>query len=218
MSSYYRVLGVSRYADLGEIRRAYWSLARRVHRESRRGASASDLTEIQRAYDTLSDSGRRQMYDTRQSATQSSSAEELRAVRDVVPVLDPVLDDDVAKDFPSMATMARIVPRMRVAFFSAEAEVGTTHTTHVEVTSKEAIEGVRIPFHLPVRSSCPMCGGRGEIWTERCGVCAGTGAGHVSHQLHLPVPPGVRDGVCLRFSVTPPFSAEAHVELHIAIQ
>ena len=214
MSNYYRVLGVSRYADLGEIRRAYWSLARRVHRESRRGACASDLTEIQRAYETLSDLARRQMYDARHAATLSTSAEGLYAVPDDVPAFD---DDDVAKDFPSMATIARIVPQMRAAFFSAEAEVGENHTTRVELTPKEAHEGVRIPFHLPVRPICPMCGGRGELWMEPCGVCAGTGAGCLSHQLHLPVPPGVRHGMCLRFSVTPPFSAEAHVELHIVI-
>ena len=160
MSNYYRVLGVSRYADLGEIRRAYWSLARRVHRESRRGACASDLTEIQRAYETLSDLARRQMYDARHAATLSTSAEGLYAVPDDVPAFD---DDDVAKDFPSMATIARIVPQMRAAFISAEAEVGENHTTRVELTPKEAHEGVRIPFHLPVRPICPMCGGRGEL-------------------------------------------------------
>lgn len=136
MSSHYRVLGVSRYADLGEIRRAYWSLARRLRQESRRSASASDLTEIQRAYDTLSDSARRQMYDTRYSSTQSSPAEGARAIRDVGLILDD-LDDDVANAFPSMATMARIVPRMRAAFFSVEAEVGDTHSTRVELTPKE---------------------------------------------------------------------------------
>ena len=117
-----------------------------------------------------------------------------------------------------MATMAHIVPRMCAAFLGGEAEVGETHTTHVELTPKEALKGVRIPFDLPVRSTCPMCGGRGEIWTEPCGVCGGTGAGRLSHQFHLRVPPGVRHGMCLRFSVTPPFSAKAHVELRIAIQ
>ena len=214
MSSYYRVLGVSRYADLGAIRRAYWSLARRFHQEFRRGAPASDLTEIQRAYDTLGDSARRQLYDTRHPAPQSPSTDSLRVVPDVA----AALDDDVAKDFPSMATMARIVPQMCAVFFSAEAGVGETHTTHVELTPKDAIDGVRIPFRLGVRPTCPMCGGRGEIWEDPCGVCAGTGAGRLSYQLHLPVPPGIRHGACLRFSVTPPFSAETRVELHIAIQ
>ena len=213
MSSYYRVLGVSLYADLGEIRRAYWSLARRVRQQSRHGASGSDLTEIRRAYETLSDSARRQMYDTRRSTAERRPAQVLRGLTDSV----PVPETDVAKEFPSMATIAQIVPRMCAAFFSGGV-AGDTHTSCVELTPKEALEGARIPFRLAVRPTCPMCGGRGEIWTEPCGVCSGTGAGSLSHQLHLPVPPGVRHGVCLRFSVTPPFSAEAHVELRIAIQ
>ena len=215
MSSYHRVLGVSRYADLGEIRKAYWSMARRTHRESRRDASTSDLTEIQRAYDTLSDSGRRQTYDALHTATHSpSSSEGVWPVRDRV----PAFNDDVANDFPSMATIARLVPRMRAAFFSTEAEVGETHTAHIELTQTEAFKGVRIPFHLPVRPTCPVCGGRGEIGMEFCGLCAGIGTGRLFHQLHFSVPPGVRHGECLKFSVTPPFAAETRVELHIAIQ
>jgi len=213
MSSYYRVLGVSRYADLGEIRRAYWSLARRVHQEFRLDVSASDMTEIQRAYDTLSDSARRQLYDKRHSATQSASIG-LRAVPDVA----ATLDDDVANDFLSMAPMARIVQQMCTVFFSAEAGVGDIHTTHVELTPKDAIEGVRIPFQLGITPTCPMCGGRGEIWEDPCGVCAGTGAGRLSYQVHLQVPAGIRHGACLRFAVTPPFSPETRVELNIAIQ
>jgi len=213
MSSYYRVLGVSPYADVVEIRRAYWSLARRVRRESARGSPTSDLTEIRRAYTALSDSSRPPMYRTRHSAARGSLSEDLRAARDAA----QVLDEDVARDFPSMGAMARIVPRMCAAFFGSKAEVGNIHATHVTLTPKEALAGVRIPFHLPIRPICPMCGGRGEIWTEPCGVCAGTGAGQLSHQLHLPVPAGVRHGMCLRFSVMPPFSEEAHVELHIAI-
>lgn len=215
MSSYYRVLGTSRYANLDEIRKAYWSMARRTHRESRRDASTFDLTEIQRAYDTLSDSGRRQTCDTLHTVTHSpSSSEGVWAVRDRV----PDFDDDVDNDFPSMATIARIVPRMRAAFFSTEAEVGETHTAHIELTPTEAFEGVRIPCHLSVRPTCPVCGGRGEVGTESCGLCAGMGTGRLPHQLHFWVPPGVRHGECLKFSVTPPFAAETCVELYIAIQ
>ena len=214
MSSYYRILGVSRYADLVEIRKAYWSLARRVRHESRRGSAGSDLIEIRRAYETLSDSARRQMYDTGRSTAEGPPTPGLRGLSDAV----PVPETDVAKDFPSMSTMAQIVPRVYAAFFCGEGEIVDSHTSYVELTPKEALDGARIPFRLPVRPTCPMCGGRGEIWSDPCGVCAGTGAGRLSQQLHLPVPPGVRNGTCLRFSVTPPFSAEAHVELRIAIQ
>ena len=204
MSSYYRVLGVSRYADLSEIRRAYWSLAKRVRQESQ-------INEIRRAYDTLSDVARRTVYDARQASARKPPAERPHA-----PQTD-LLADDGALDFPSMATMANIVPRMRAAFFGGQVEVGAVHTTRVELTPQEAVEGVQVPLDLPVRPFCPMCGGRGEIWKEPCGLCAGTGSGQLSCGLRLSVPPGVRHGACLRFSVTPPFSAETQIELRIAI-
>ena len=46
MSSYYRVLGISRFAGLDEIRRAYWSLERRVRLESAKGHQVKGLDEI----------------------------------------------------------------------------------------------------------------------------------------------------------------------------
>ena len=35
------------------------------------------------------------------------------------------------------------------------------------------------------------------------------------HQLQLVVPPGVRDGTCLRFEVTPPYAPATWVEVRI---
>lgn len=122
--------------------------------------------------------------------------------------------DDVVVDFPSMAG---VVAGMRRSFFDAEDEGRGTHTAVVRLTPKEAGEGARVPIELPVRPTCPMCGGRGEVWSERCGICAGTGAGLLSHRLDLRVPAGVHDGTRLRYSVSPPFAPETHVEVRIAI-
>ena len=128
---------------------------------------------------------------------------------------DDWMSDEVVVDFPSMVGVAA---RMRAAFFGADAdESHAMHTAEVSLTAREADEGVHVPFDLPVRHTCPVCGGRGELWTETCGVCSGTGAGVLSHHLQIRVPPGVRHGSRLRFSVTPPFAAETHVEVRIAI-
>lgn len=126
------------------------------------------------------------------------------------------LSDEVVVDFPSMAG---VVAGMRRSFFDAagDDEGCATHTAEVRLTAKEAGEGVRVPFDLSVRQTCPMCGGRGEVWSESCGVCAGTGAGLLPHRLDLRVPAGVHHGTRLRFSGSPPFAAETHVEVRIAI-
>ena len=127
-----------------------------------------------------------------------------------------VLADEVAIDFPSMTP---IVARMREAFFAAAGDRSvTTRRAEVELTARQADQGVRVPLDLTVEHTCPACGGRGELWTDPCGLCDGSGAGRLSHRMHFRVPPGVRHGTRLRYSVTPPHAFETHIEVRIAVQ
>jgi len=75
-----------------------------------------------------------------------------------------------------------------------------------------------VPFDVSLHHTCPVCGGRGEVWLDRCGACDGSGAGLLPHQLQLVVPPGVRDGTCLRFDVTPSYAPATRVEVRISVQ
>ena len=212
MPSYYRVLGVSRFADLREIRSAYWSLSRRISREGEPRSRDNHLTEIRRAFETLSSAALRRAYDARQS----DGAEVCSRPVDVPPGSRRG-DDFVAREFPSMSRSARITPRVYAAFFGKDPTAPRTHAADVALTQAEACKGTRVPLALSVRPVCPVCGGRGELWPEPCGVCLGTGAGYLPHELQIAVPPGVRDGDCLRYTVIPPYSPETQIELRIAI-
>ena len=122
--------------------------------------------------------------------------------------------DEVAIDFPSVD---RILGRMREAFFGLEH--GTLPlSTEVLLTASEAFRGVKIPLDVPVRHTCPICGGRGEVWMEPCTFCAGTGEGLCCHPVQVSVPPGVRHGTRLRVHVTPSYAPSTLVEVRIAIQ
>jgi len=57
----YSVLGVSRNADDGEIRKSYRKLCLTAHPD--KGGSAEEFQKIQRAYEILSDGQKRQIYD-----------------------------------------------------------------------------------------------------------------------------------------------------------
>ena len=63
--SYYDILGVSKNASADEIKSAYRKLARKYHPDVHPGdeKSANKFKEISEAYDTLSDSKKRAMYD-----------------------------------------------------------------------------------------------------------------------------------------------------------
>lgn len=117
--------------------------------------------------------------------------------------------------FPSMLP---IVPRMMRAFLGASEKSRDTRLESIDLSPREALEGARVPVEFTVRPTCPVCGGRGETLAGPCGVCVGTGSGQVSHELELPVPPGVRHGTRLMFSVTPPYAPETHIELRIAVR
>src|SRR5437660_4641582 len=62
---YYETLGVQRSADADEIRKAYRRLARKHHPDLNPGDKAAEdrFKKLQEAYDILSDSKKKSMYD-----------------------------------------------------------------------------------------------------------------------------------------------------------
>src|ERR671926_1318291 len=62
---YYETLGVARGASEDDIRKAYRKLARKYHPDLNPGDKSSEdrFKNVQEAYDILSDSKKRQMYD-----------------------------------------------------------------------------------------------------------------------------------------------------------
>ena len=131
--------------------------------------------------------------------------------------LGQLLSDEVVVDFPSMLDL---VERMRGAFFGASntsENIEPTYNAQVTVTSKQASEGAHVPLDLFVQSTCPICGGRGEIWEDMCGICVGTGSGGMFHNLNIEVPPGVKHGTCLTFKLELPFAAESRFDVRVMI-
>jgi hypothetical protein len=122
--------------------------------------------------------------------------------------------DEIAIDFPSVGG---VVDRMRDAFLGEVVE-GDVHCTDVLLSKREASDGLVVPVEVPIRTTCPECGGRGETWTEPCEDCCGTGASVFRHAVRVSVPAGVADGARFRFRVTSPDAAAVRVEVRVAIR
>lgn len=121
--------------------------------------------------------------------------------------------DEVAIDFPSLGGA---IDRMRDAFFSAER--ARPLSAQLLLTPRQAFDGAIVPLDVPVRRMCRSCGGRGEVWTEPCGECAGTGDALVPHLVQLIVPPRVPDGARFWISVSAPSASPTRVEVRVTIR
>ena len=77
--------------------------------------------------------------------------------------------DEIAIDFPSVG---RAVERICDGFLGERMEGEGRNLLHAEVSlsPREASGGLVISVEVPVRATCPNCGGRGETWTEPCGL------------------------------------------------
>lgn len=122
--------------------------------------------------------------------------------------------DEIAIDFPSVG---HVVERMRDAFLGEDPDVDVL-TTELRLSRDEAYAGLVVPIEVPIRGTCPTCGGRGESWTEQCLRCCGTGDSLFHHPVRLAVPAGVADGACFRFRVSSPHASSVRVEVRVAIQ
>ena len=194
-----RQFGLPHGADLNEIRRAYRELARQCQSSPGDHGVGDCLASLHHAYEVLSGQDRRR--GSGDEGPQCSAGREAAFV------------DEVDIDFPSVSS---VVDRMRESFFGQ----APAHplSTEVRLTPRQAVAGVQVPLDVSLRHTCPVCGGRGEVWPDPCSACDGSGAGLLPHQLRLVVPPGVRDGACLRFDVTPSYAPATCVEVRISVQ
>jgi len=126
---------------------------------------------------------------------------------------DNCFADEIAIDFPSVE---RLIERVRDEFLGEPADENLL-THDVELTVRDAALGTVVPFDVPFRVTCDVCGGRGEVWTDRCSPCAGSGEALRYQPVRLALPPGVEDGARLRFRVHPRDTAPIRVEVRVAI-
>src|SRR5918998_1339701 len=226
---YYEVLGVRRDAAPGEIKKAFRKLARELHPDVSDAPDAEErFKEIVEAYEVLSKSETRQLYDRFGHAGLRSggfppTAFDFGSLADI---FSAFFGDDVF----GVATSPR---RARGGDLAAQ----------VEIDLEEAAEGVTrsIPFQVAelcetcagdgvepgtsprtctrcggagrlehvtrtalgefVRSTtCPDCGGAGRIVDHPCGDCEGTGRQPAERELEIDIPAGIHDGQRIRLT------------------
>src|SRR5436309_3770670 len=231
---YYEVLGVSRTASDAEIKKAFRNLARELHPDVSEAPDAEErFKEVVEAYEVLSSSERRELYDR-------FGHEGLRS-RGFAPSFDlGSLSDLFAAFFGDDLFGVGARHSRRGADLAAEVEVdlveaahgasrripfqvavpcetcrgsgaepGTSPTTCDACGGSGRLEQIsRTVFGEFVRAqTCPRCGGAGRVIDTPCGVCEGAGRVLEERALEVEIPPGIHDGQRIRLS------GEGHVGL-----
>jgi len=226
---YYEVLGIGRDADDPAIKKAFRNLARQVHPDVSDAPDAGErFKEIVEAYEVLSNSETREVYDRyghsglRGGGYRPSQYD----FGNLADIFSAFFGDDL------FATAAR-----------ARGSRGGDLAAEIDIELADAALGVKreVPFQVAVGCSrcagqgvepgtevatCPTCGGMGRIQhvsrsafgefirTRACPECAGRGqlidhlceqcdgAGQVleERRLEVEIPPGIHDGQRIRVS------------------
>jgi molecular chaperone DnaJ len=171
----YEILGLTQGASLGEIKRAYRRLARRFHPDINPGDRAAEhrFRQIQLAYETLGDEGRRRRYDETgaidRPAPSTFGFEGFDFSVEVTSSHGASTFGDLFGDIMRQATAPAAAP---------DAARGADLHASVAVTFFEAMHGVERQVTVTRFVACRTCAGVGAVRTPEtaCLPCGGTGA------------------------------------------
>ncbi len=176
---YYEALGVPRKASVKDIRQAYRRLARKYHPDLNPGDKSAEekFKQIQEAYDVLSDSKKRQMYDKFGFYADGGAA--------------PAGGADIPVDFSGFdfggvgggaGTSFRDLFNQffrgaGAAEAATQAQPGSDLEYHMEVSFSEAVRGTVKKLSIARLDNCSDCRGTGSLGSAQqvCSACNGTG-------------------------------------------
>ena len=222
---YYDVLGVGRDADSSTVKKAFRRLARELHPDVSEAPDADErFKEVVEAYEVLSSSERRELYDR-------YGFEGLRSGGFVPTAFDLGSLSDLFSAFFGDDLFAAAGRGRRGADVGAEltidlAEVaqGVTRSVAFQVATscgrataagwnpgrrrqlpavwRQGAAAARIAYGLRrVRAqACHACGGTGSVIETPCPACDGAGRTIVERTVDVSIPPGIHDGQRIRIS------------------
>lgn len=166
---YYEILGISKKADIKEIKKAYRKLALKYHPDRNPGSKEAEekFKEAAEAYSVLSDPEKRRRYD--QFGHEGVGAGAFTG-------FDPdIFADfsDILGDFFGFESFFGRSSRRRSA-----AQRGNDLRYNLEIAFEEAVRGAEKRINIPITKTCPSCDGSGANSPSdiaNCRYCGGSG-------------------------------------------
>jgi molecular chaperone DnaJ len=223
---YYEVLGVSRDAGEGEVKKAFRRLARELHPDvnDHDPEAEEKFKAAAEAYEVLSDAEKRRTYDAYgQEGLRSGGFDPGAGFGSIDDIFQAFFGSgfgfggrqgaagggDVAVEVEIELAEVATGARREVTYDAVAAcehchgngaEPGTPISTCERCGGAGELRQVtRTPFGQMVRSAvCEVCGGAGKVPETPCEVCGGSGRTRQSKTSAIEVPAGIEDGQRMR--------------------
>lgn len=228
---YYEVLGVSRDATDEEIKKAYRKLALELHPDRNPGNKEAEerFKEVTEAYEVLSNSEKRAMYDRFGHAGAAGgpfSGSEGFGGFGFGTTFSDVFNDIFSDFFGGASSRNRpeqgedLLYRLEISFFEAakgtEKEIKVNKRVICETCKGDGVKPGTKPIicgtcggsgtvryqqgFFSIGRTCSACKGTGRLIKEHCPDCKGSGSRYVTKSIKINIPAGVDDGNKLRLS------------------
>ena len=220
---YYDVLGVEKNADDTTIKGAYRKLAKKYHPDvSQEQDAEAKFKEVQEAYEVLSDSQKRQQYDTfGHQANHGQGFNTGGFDFDINDIFSSFFGGGGNRRNQNRPRKGQdIQKRMNISFeesiFGAKKKIKVTaheecHTCHgtgahskndIKTCSRcggsVVVEQQSLFGRTRTQTTCPQCHGSGKEVTKKCNTCHGEGIVSKQKEIEVTVPKGIDTGQQIR--------------------